>query len=50
MSGTTNGHGKEKNRHEKGLVILINRGKCINSVEKSSENSIEFFSNPKELS
>jgi len=47
--GMTDGHGKEKNRHEKGLVILIDRGKCINSIEESSKNSIEFSSNPEEL-
>jgi len=47
--GTTDRHGKEKDRHEKRLVILIDRGKCINSIEESSENSIEFSSNPEEL-
>jgi len=47
--GTTNRHGKEKDKHEKRLVILIDRGKCINSVEESSKNSIKFSSNSEEL-
>jgi len=43
----TDRYGKEKDRHEKGLVLLIE--KYINTVEKSSENSIKFSSNPEEL-